>query len=124
MADTMLALLNVLEADSGVGATCDAPACGAPSTSRPPCACVPEMPASARTTEDSSYEIGKVEPFLVAEIKSRTIADHPREVLSVVLAVPVGLAFDGSPLPLMLGVLGFGLVNLLLMLVLPKGAAR
>lgn len=41
-------------------------------------------------------------------------------VLSVVLAVPVGLAFDGSPLPLMLGVLCFGLVCLGLMRVLPK----
>lgn len=41
-------------------------------------------------------------------------------VLSVVLAVPVGLAFDGSPLPLMLGVLCFGIVCLGLMRVLPK----
>ncbi|MBC2835553.1 multidrug effflux MFS transporter [Paragemmobacter straminiformis] len=41
-------------------------------------------------------------------------------VLSVVLAVPVGLAFDGSPLPLMIGVLCFGIVCLGLMRVLPK----
>lgn len=41
-------------------------------------------------------------------------------VLSVVLAVPVGLAFDGSPLPLMLGVLAFSVVNLVLMRWLPK----
>lgn len=41
-------------------------------------------------------------------------------VLSVVLAVPVGLAFDGSPLPLMLGVLCFGIVCLGLMRILPK----
>lgn len=41
-------------------------------------------------------------------------------VVSVVLAAPVGLAFDGSPMPLMLGVLGFGLVNLILMGMLPK----
>lgn len=45
-------------------------------------------------------------------------------VLSVVLAVPVGLAFDGSPLPLMLGVLAFSVANLLLLRWLPKGAAR
>jgi DHA1 family bicyclomycin/chloramphenicol resistance-like MFS transporter len=45
-------------------------------------------------------------------------------VLSVVLAVPVGLAFDGSPLPLMLGVLAFGVANLVLMQWLPKGGAR
>lgn len=42
---------------------------------------LPNTSASARTTEDSSYEIGKVEPFRVAEIKSLTIADKPREVV-------------------------------------------
>lgn len=41
-------------------------------------------------------------------------------VASVVLAVPVGLAFDGSPLPLMVGVLAFGVVNLWLMRKMPQ----
>ncbi len=41
-------------------------------------------------------------------------------VLSVVLAVPVGLAFDGSPMPLMLGVLAFAVLNLGLLRWLPK----
>lgn len=45
-------------------------------------------------------------------------------VVSVLLAVPVGLAFDGSPLPLMVGVLAFAVANLLLLNLLPKGAAK
>jgi uncharacterized protein YfaS (alpha-2-macroglobulin family) len=41
---------------------------------------LPNDSANARTTEDSTYEIGKIEPFRVASIKSRTIADQPREI--------------------------------------------
>ncbi len=41
---------------------------------------LPNQSAGARTVEDSNYEIGKVEPFRVASIKSQTVADQPRQV--------------------------------------------
>lgn len=41
-------------------------------------------------------------------------------VLSVVVAAPIGLAFDGTPVPLMAGVFGCSLVALLLMRLVPR----
>ena len=41
-------------------------------------------------------------------------------VLSVLVAVPIGLAFDGTPVPLMAGVLGCSLAALLLMRLVPR----
>ncbi len=41
-------------------------------------------------------------------------------VLSVLVAVPIGLAFDGTPVPLMAGVLGCSLTALLLMRLVPR----
>ena len=42
---------------------------------------LPNSEAGARTLEDSSYEIGKIEPFRVTGITSLQIADKPREVV-------------------------------------------
>jgi uncharacterized protein YfaS (alpha-2-macroglobulin family) len=42
---------------------------------------LPNQSASARTAEDSSYDIGKIEPFKVTEISAFVAADQPREVL-------------------------------------------
>jgi DHA1 family bicyclomycin/chloramphenicol resistance-like MFS transporter len=41
-------------------------------------------------------------------------------VLSVLVAVPIGLAFDGTPVPLMAGVLGCSLAGLILMKLVPR----
>jgi len=41
-------------------------------------------------------------------------------VASVALAAPVGLAFNGTPVPLMIGVAGFAGVGWLLMRQMPK----
>jgi len=41
-------------------------------------------------------------------------------VLGVMLAVPLGLAFDGTPLPLVTGVLAMGVVGWVLMAVMPR----
>ncbi|MEI6175996.1 MAG: MG2 domain-containing protein [Verrucomicrobiota bacterium] len=39
---------------------------------------LPNAKASARTTTDSNYEIGKIEPFRVTDISSHIVADQPR----------------------------------------------
>jgi hypothetical protein len=40
---------------------------------------LPNQSANARIIEDSGYEIGKIEPFKVADIKPRVVADKPRK---------------------------------------------
>ncbi|MDJ0820981.1 MAG: multidrug effflux MFS transporter [Paracoccaceae bacterium] len=45
-------------------------------------------------------------------------------VMAVVFAVPVGLMFDGTPLPLAVGILAEAILALLLMRVMAKAAAR
>jgi uncharacterized protein YfaS (alpha-2-macroglobulin family) len=42
---------------------------------------LPNQSANARIIEDSGYEIGKIEPFKVADIKPRVVADKPRQVI-------------------------------------------
>ncbi len=42
---------------------------------------LPNLSANARLTEDSGYEIGKIEPFKIADIKPRVAADKPRQVI-------------------------------------------
>ncbi|MES2920037.1 MAG: MG2 domain-containing protein [Verrucomicrobiota bacterium] len=41
---------------------------------------LPNASAGARTSEDSTYEIGKIEPFRVTGITSVQVADEPREI--------------------------------------------
>ncbi len=56
---------------------------------------LPNQSANARTIEDSTYEIGKVEPFRVASIKSQTIADQPRQIaIEFNQAIPGSLPVD------------------------------
>ena len=42
---------------------------------------LPNSSASARTLEDSTYEIGKIEPFRVAAIRSLQAVDEPRGII-------------------------------------------
>ncbi len=42
---------------------------------------LPNLAANTRLTEDSGYEIGKIEPFKIADIKPRVVADKPRQVI-------------------------------------------
>jgi DHA1 family bicyclomycin/chloramphenicol resistance-like MFS transporter len=44
-------------------------------------------------------------------------------VIAVALAVPIGLAFDGTPVPLMIGVSALSAAGWLLMRALPRPAA-
>lgn len=41
---------------------------------------LPNVRGDARTAEDSSYDIGKIEPFRVTDISAHTIADQPRRI--------------------------------------------
>ena len=42
---------------------------------------LPNRSLSARTTEDSTYEIGKVDPFRISSIKSYQVVDEPRGIV-------------------------------------------
>ncbi len=56
---------------------------------------LPNQAANARTTEDSTYEIGKVEPFRVAKIESYQSPGEPREiVITFNQPVPKSLPID------------------------------
>ena len=56
---------------------------------------LPNKGAQARTLEDSSYEIGKVEPFRAASIEPYLVADQPRRInIEFNQALPESLPVD------------------------------
>ena len=43
---------------------------------------LPNATGSARLTDDSYYDIGNIEPFIITDIKARTIVDEPRKIVA------------------------------------------